>query len=133
MTPLTPNRLGPVTITLPAEPTLSRIVRLAASGMASMAQFSVDEIEDIRIAVSEVLIALIEHGESGDVELRLSVDNGKFRIDGSTAVSEFNLDHPDLALCRTVLDGVGATHGIELSPEGRASIWAMVSSSTTGE
>ncbi|MHB1091084.1 MAG: hypothetical protein ACYC0U_08520, partial [Ilumatobacteraceae bacterium] len=70
-----PGLIGPVEIRVPPDPSLSRVLRLAASGMASLAGFTVDEIEDIKIAVSEVLIALIEHGDSQSVEMQFEVDD----------------------------------------------------------
>ena len=54
--------IGPVLIRLPPDPSLSRVLRLAAGGIAAMGAFNVEETEDIKIAVSEVLLALIEHG-----------------------------------------------------------------------
>ena len=117
--------LGPVQLRVPAEPSLSRVLRLAASGLASLTDFSVDEIEDIKIAVSEVLIALIEHGDLQPVEIEFRVDDAGFVVRGRTAVTEFLVDHPDLVLCRTVLAGVCAEHAIDLV-DGHAEIRAVV-------
>lgn len=118
-------RLGPVQLRLPAEPSLSRVLRLAASGMASLTGFSVDEIEDIKIAVSEVLIALIEHGAGEPVDVEFVVDEHAFTVRGRTDIASFDVDHPDLVLCRTVLAGVCAEHGIDLV-DSQAQIWAAV-------
>ena len=104
---------------------MSRVLRLAASGLASLAGCSVDQIEDVKIAVSEVMIALIEHGEGLPVEVQFVVDAESFTVRGRTAVTAFDVKHPDLELCRTVLAGVGAHHGIEVS-DGFAEIWASV-------
>jgi anti-sigma regulatory factor (Ser/Thr protein kinase) len=106
---------GPVDLRVPAEPAMSRVLRLAASGVASLCGYSVEEIEDIKIAVSEVLIALIEHGARQPVDVRFDVTGDEFRIQGSTVVRDFDITHPDLQLCRTVLASVCAEHRIELS------------------
>ncbi len=90
-----------------------------------MAGFTVDEIEDIRIAVSEVLLALIEHGGGQSIDVEFVVEAQEFRVRGRTAVQDFDADHPDLLLCRTVLAGVGTDHGIELVDD-HAQIWAAV-------
>ena len=120
-----PPAIGPVTISLPPDPALSRVLRLAASGIAAMAGFTIDEAEDIKIAVSEVLLALIEHGEGAPIEVQFFVEDRSFTVRGHTAVDDFDVDHPDLVLCRTVLAGVCTRHGIELV-EGHVQIWAAV-------
>lgn len=120
-----PASVGPVILRLPPDPTLSRILRLAASGLAGLAGFTVDEIEDIKIAVSEVLLALIEHGGGQSIDVQFMVEDQSFTVRGQTAVDSFDTDHPDLALCRTVLAGVTTQHGIELVND-QAQIWAAV-------
>lgn len=117
--------IGPVEIRVPPDPSLSRVLRLAASGMASNAGFTVDEIEDIKIAVSEILIALIEHGDGQPVDVQFEVDSQSFKLRGRSIVEKFNIDHPDLILCRSVLAGVCSSHTIDLV-ENQAHIWAEV-------
>lgn len=124
-----PRPIGPVEIRVPPDPSLSRVLRLAASGMASLAGFSVDEIEDIKIAVSEVLIALIEHGGGESVDMLFTVDDRSFNVRGRTVVDNFNTEHPDLILCRTVLAEVSSSHSIDLV-HNQAHIWATVTHAT---
>lgn len=125
---------GPVQLCVPPEPSMSRVARLAASGLASLAGCTVDEIEDIKIAVSEVLIALIEHGEGGRVDLEFDLarpgtvagtHGAAFVVRGRSPVTSFALDHPDLLLCRTVLEGVCSSAEIGTA-EGHAQIVAVV-------
>lgn len=125
MTEAMNSMIGPVIIRLPPTPALSRVLRLAASGIAAMASFTIDETEDIKIAVSEVWLALIEHGGEEPIEVQLSVQDHVFMVRGQTAFGGFDVDHPDLALCRTVLAGVCTQHGIELVDD-HARIWAAV-------
>ena len=117
--------VGPITIALPPDPALSRVLRLAASGVAALAGFTVDETEDIKIAVSEVLLALIEHGGGQAIEIQISVADDAFAVLGRTAIESFDAGHPDLILCRTVLAGVCTAHGIDLVDD-HAQIWAAV-------
>ena len=92
---------------------MSKVLRLAASGVASLYGFTVEEIEDIKLAVSEVLIALIEHGSGEPVDVRFLVTADEFIAQGSTTMGPtFNIDHPDLALCRVVLDDVCTEHSL---------------------
>jgi hypothetical protein len=110
---------------VPPDPALSRVLRLAASGIAGMAGFTVDQIDDIKIAVSEVLLALIEHGGGEPIEVEFAVEQHSFTVRGQTAVTSFDAQHPDLMLCRTVLAGVCTAHGIDLVDR-QARIWAVV-------
>lgn len=116
---------GPVLLRLPADPAMSRVLRLAASGLASLSGLTVDEIEDLKIAVSEVLVVLIEHGGGNPVDVTIEAVGKGFQIDASTEVDEFDPDDPDLGLCRTVLGGVCASHDIHVDA-GRAHIRAVV-------
>jgi anti-sigma regulatory factor (Ser/Thr protein kinase) len=125
-TPLPPQETagGPVELRIPAEAALSRIVRLAASGLASLTGFTIDDIENIKIAVSEVTIALIEHGAGEPVELAFDARDA-FTVRARTSVPAFDPEHPDLELCRTVLGEVCKEHGMG-HVDGRAEIWATV-------
>ena len=117
--------VGPVVLRLPPDPALSRVLRLAASGVAVMAGFTVDEIDDIKVGVSEVLLALIEHGGGGPIEVEFAIEDQAFFVRGSTPIETFDVGHPDLLLCRTVLASVCTSHGIELIDQ-QAQIWAAV-------
>jgi hypothetical protein len=96
-----------------------------------MADYSVDEIDDIKIAVSEVFIALIEHGSGNPIDVHFSVDGDGFHVSGRTAAENFDVANPDLILCRRVLEGVGSEHGVEID-SGSAKIWATVQHAPTG-
>ena len=124
-------RLGPIEIRIPPDPSLSRVLRLAASGMASLAGFSVEQIEDIKIAVSEVFLALIEHGNGAPVEIQFTIENRSFDLRGRTKVEHFDLEHPDLRLCRIVLAEASSNHGIDVVDH-HACIWATVGHATSG-
>ena len=117
--------IGPVVLRVPPDPPMSRVLRLAASGMAAMAGFTVDETEDIKIAVSEVLLALIEHGGGESIEIQFLIEDHAFSVRGRTTIEDFDAEHPDLVLCRMVLAGVCAEHGIEVVDD-QAHIWAAV-------
>lgn len=68
-----------VELSIPAKVEFIRLGRLVGSGLAAQAEFSVDEIEDIRIAVDELCATLVEHS-----------------IDGSTMVLTFRIEGPTL-------------------------------------
>jgi hypothetical protein len=123
--PLPAAAAGPVRLCIPPDAALSRVLRMTVAAMASIGPFTLDEIDDVKIDMSEVLIALIEHGDQSDVEIALDLDGADFTIVGTTDGRQVDLSHPDLVLCRTVLDGVSAVHSISTSG-GRLSIRAML-------
>lgn len=123
--------LGPIMLSMPADPRVARVARLAASAYASLVGCTVDEIDDIKIAVSEVLIALVEHGSGDIVELEFRAEPTSFEVQGVTSAGGFDLADPDLALCRTVLADVCTSHHIELI-EGSATIQASVARTALG-
>lgn len=106
----------PIDLRLPPDPAMSKVLRLAASGVASLCGFTVREIEEIKLAVSEVMIALVEHGSGDPVEVSFQVSMQEFVVQGRTSIGpEFDIDHPDLALCRVVLDGVCTEHSVAVA------------------
>ncbi len=116
---------GPVQLVVPAEPALSRVVRLAAGGLASLTGFTIDEMEDIKIAVSEVMVALVEHGNGSPVALDFAARDTGFVVHGRTSLDVFDPDDPDLDLSRLVLDEVCVDHGMQFV-DGHAEIWATI-------
>ena len=101
---------GPVTLTFPAEAGMARVGRLTASSVASLADLSVDDIEDIKIAVSEVVTLLIEHGNGGPVTLEFDTTGSSFTISGSATASGVAIAEEDVALTAAVLDAVCGNH-----------------------
>ena len=104
---------------------MSRIARLTGTGVASMAGFTIDEIDDINVMVSEVMVALVEHGARSTISVTFDVADSSFTVRGAAELADFDRDDPDLALCRTVLAAVSTSHGIE-GTRARAEIWATL-------
>jgi hypothetical protein len=119
-----------VQIQIPANPNMSRVARLAAGGVCSLMGLDIEQIEDVKIAVSEVILALIEHGEGQDVALTfelpavggssLGVDDPidadvtpELIVTGATMCANFDETSADLDLCRAVLAGVSKSYSIE--------------------
>lgn len=117
--------IGRVLLQVPAEPTMSRVARLTASAVASLSGCTIDQLEDIKIAVSEVLIALVEHGNGDSIDLTFEHGEGDFVVTGRTLADDFDTENLDLRLCRTVLAGVCSTHSLN-TRSGVAEISATV-------
>jgi hypothetical protein len=71
------------------------------------------------------MVALVEHGARETISVAFDVEDGCFSVRGVTRIADFNLGHPDLELCRTVLAAVSTSFGIEGDGE-HAEIWARL-------
>ena len=84
-----PGNIPEVHLALPATPEFVRLARVTATGLASRAGFSIDEVEDLRLAIDELCFTLIgSKGREGRLELR-------YRLDGSALEVHGSLDSPD--------------------------------------
>ena len=69
---------------IPPDPTYVRVARLVTGDMAERAGFSVDELDDVRLAVDE-LCALLIGGDRAALELRLQAIDHELVIEAKTA------------------------------------------------
>src|SRR3954466_16035285 len=84
-----------VRLTMPATPQLLRVARLTAAGLAGRLGFSVDEIEDVKIAVDELCFAVVgSKGRDGTLTLTSRLANHELAIEGE---GTFAGDSPDSA------------------------------------
>src|SRR3954462_11047003 len=73
-----------VTIKLPAAGAYLSVVRTATAGLAARLDFTLDEIEDLRIAVDEACAMLLTQAVPGaDLECRFTLDNDSMRVGAS--------------------------------------------------
>jgi serine/threonine-protein kinase RsbW len=73
-----------VSIRIPADPQYLNVVRLVASGLASRLKFTIDEIEDLKIAVDEMSAYLTgTNGREGTLEISFAIAEDKLQIEGS--------------------------------------------------
>ena len=116
---------GPVEIRLPADAELVSAIRLMASGMVATARSTIDQIDDVKLAVSEVLLALIERGTARTMAVSLELRDASFEIAGRAATQNFDPQHPDIQLSQIVLAEVCSHHSIDML-EGELRIAATV-------
>jgi hypothetical protein len=83
-----------VRLTMPATPQLLRVARLTAAGLAGRLGFSVDEIEDVKIAVDELCFALVgSKGRPGSLTLTYRLGDRELELDGEGTFPADGVDH----------------------------------------
>lgn len=72
-----------VRIKIPASPAYLQVVRLVAAGLASRLKFTIDEIEDLKIAVDEMAAYLTgSQGRDGELEVTFAIAGPRIEIEG---------------------------------------------------
>ena len=74
----------PVRLTVPAAPSSVRLARLVAAGVAADAGLSIDDTEDLRIAVSELVALLIEGAPEDTPEVVITYRRAPGEVEGDT-------------------------------------------------
>jgi serine/threonine-protein kinase RsbW len=76
--------LDKVSIKIPASPAYLQVVRLIAAGLASRLGFTIDDIEDLKIAVDELSAYLTgAQGREGTLEIAFAIDGDRIDITGA--------------------------------------------------
>jgi hypothetical protein len=80
-----PAATDQIRLVIPAEPEYGRLARITISGLALRLGFTFRSIEDLRLAVDEMLILLLRpEGGAGQISLVFSVDHTGLGIDAHT-------------------------------------------------
>lgn len=118
-----------VELRIPSRPEWVALARLAAATVANRLRFSIEEIEDVKLAVAEACTAVIQHeghGEFIDVTCEALSDMLRIRVRDSgrhgvapTPAPNMNFDEARIAglgvfLIRTLMDEVS----YDVSPQG---------------
>jgi hypothetical protein len=96
-------------LVLPPDPQLLRIVRLVASGLASLTQLGLDAVEEIRVAADELVSTLIEASGGEPVVVDLALTDSALRLEASTTLAEGQTLTVDPMTDR-ILDKVATSH-----------------------
>jgi len=101
-----------VTLVVPATPEYLRLARLASADTASRAGFDYEEIDDLRIAVTELCHLLIGADAKGEVTLEFHVAPDGVTIEGHAAQPGTPVDNEfSETLIATVVDEHTITDG----------------------
>ena len=99
---------GEVRLELPAAPEFLRISRIMAAGVASRVGFTLDEVEDLRIAIDEVCFSMVgPKGRAGTITLRYRLDADHLVVEGTGQFSDGLSNEPVVsALSNQILAAV---------------------------
>ena len=105
---------SPITTTslqlvLPGDPQLLRIVRLVASGLASLTDLGLDAVEEVRAAADELVSTLMESSKGEAVTLTLSLEADRLRLEARAPLvggGELQVD----PITDQILDKVASSH-----------------------
>jgi len=94
-----------VEFSFPADPLYVRVARLVTGDMAERSGFSVDELDDVRLAVDEMCAILIS-GEGAPLQLRMQAVDGELVIEATTPSARAPTSPSDLSemLLRALVD-----------------------------
>jgi serine/threonine-protein kinase RsbW len=74
---------------VPAAPEFLRISRIMAAGVASRVGFTLDEVEDLRIAIDELCFSLVgARGRVGTITLRYLLEPDQLAVEGTGRFSD---------------------------------------------
>ncbi len=82
-------------VSLPPDPRLLRVLRLVASAMASLGEFDLAAVEEVRVAVDELGTTLIGASGGAPIEITFELTDTTLCIDGRTALDgggDFEVD-----------------------------------------
>ena len=94
---------------LSPDPRLLRVLRLVASGVASLGEFDLGAVEEVRVAVDELGSTLIGASTGAPIELTFDLVDNNLCVEGRTALSsgaELEVD----PLTDRILDVVATSH-----------------------
>jgi hypothetical protein len=116
-----------VELSIPVRADLVILARLTAATVASRAEFDVEEIEDLRLAVDELCVSLVEEGSDGRFGLEFTRHDDQIEVrctyipltgapvNGSFAPTEGNLS-------TLILDALVDEHGVD-NDRGQRTAW----------
>ena len=78
-----PEPLPPIRLAIPADFRYLRVARVTAAAIAADLDFSVQDIDDVRVAVDELSALLIEDAKEGaELEICFALGGGGLDVDG---------------------------------------------------
>jgi serine/threonine-protein kinase RsbW len=102
---------GSVSLSVPGRPEYLRLVRLAAADSGARADLSIEDVEDLRIAVDELTYALMGDNPADEtLTLRYVASQGVVEIEGTCAIAGAPVAVSELS--QTIIGAVVDEHEI---------------------
>jgi serine/threonine-protein kinase RsbW len=104
-----------VSIRIPASPQFLGVLRLVAAGLATRLHFTLEDIEDLKIAVDELSAYLTgAQGRDGDLEVRFSIGEDRIEIEGRAVLQPGHKVRTDLTeFSQMILDTVADSASLQ--------------------
>lgn len=104
-----------ISIVIPASPEYLRVVRLVAAGLAARLRFTIDDIEDLKIAVDELSAYLTgAQGRDGSLTIVFGIDGDRIEIEGEGSFAPGQKVRAELTeLSRMILATVADSASLE--------------------
>lgn len=100
-----------VRLVMPADPEFLRLARVTAMGLASRLSFTIDDIDDLRIAIDELLFGLIGNkGRPGTVSMTYSVLGTSLEVVGTGTFDDGRPTAGLTELSELILNAVADEH-----------------------
>ncbi|HUQ63179.1 MAG TPA: ATP-binding protein [Acidimicrobiales bacterium] len=111
---------GEVRLEVPAAPEYLRMARMMAAGVASRLGFTLEEVEDLRIAIDELCYSLVGRaGRPGTIRLRYVMSGDNLSIEGTGHFDDHLDDAPHLSpLSEQILGALTDECAVESGPDG---------------
>jgi serine/threonine-protein kinase RsbW len=111
-----------VVITLPADSAYLSVLRTATAGLAARLDFTIDEIEDLRIAVDEACAMLLPQAVTGaDITCEFHLEEGSIRVGVSVLTDDGEQPSRD-TFAWTVLSALAGDVDSSVDPDQRVTI-----------
>lgn len=101
----------PIRLTVPAAPEYARVVRMCAASAAAVADLSLEDVEDVRMAAEEGFVYACATGQAA-VSCELSLGEGSLELAYSLGADLDAVDDESLDLVEALLDAICEDFGI---------------------
>jgi serine/threonine-protein kinase RsbW len=121
-----------ISIKIPASPEYLQVVRLVAAGLAARLSFTLEDIEDLKIAVDELSAYITgAHGRSGTLAVSFTLRDDRIEITGTGEYAEAYDVRTDLTeFSRMILETV--TDSADLNASDGMPVFSIVKSKSSG-